>query len=418
MLEALSQLCASEDGDKARRTLARIAPGWLPAQAREVGNADAGGETEGHHRSAGKLCEALEELAQDKTLVLILEDLQWADDSTIELVSALARRRAPAKLMVLGTYAPLSGTGGSLLRAVKQDLLLRRLCVEVRLEPLSRADVAQMISTELDQEELPPELERFLYQQSEGNPLFAHAVLEHLISQRVLVREKTDAGKWKLNGSLDELEAGVPKELVQLIELEIERLSPEEQRILEAASLMEFAFPAWAVAAALKQGAGKIEEACEELARRLWFVHRAGHDDLPNGTRSEFYAFAHGMYRVVLRERQTAARRAEGHIRIAERLRELFDGREADVASEMASHYEEAGSWQRAASALREAARQAQQRAAYREAEQLLERTLRIAENLNEDDRGILSKEVRSELEGVREAIEYGAGGQELSREI
>jgi hypothetical protein len=116
------------------------------------------------------------------------------------------------------------------------------------------------------------------------------------------------------------------------------------------------------------------------------------------------------MYRVVLRERQTAARRAEGHIRIAERLRELFDGHEADVASEMASHYEEAGSWQRAASALRDAARHAQQRAAYREAEQLLERTLRIAENLNEDDRGILSKEVRSELEGVREAIEYGAG--------
>jgi len=109
-----------------------------------------------------------------------------------------------------------------------------------------------------------------------------------------------------------------------------------------------------------------------------------------------------------LRERQTAARRAEGHIRIAERLRELFDGREADVARQMASHFEEAGSWQRAAIALRAAARHAQLGMAYREAEQLLEHTLRIAENLDRGDREILSKEVHSELENVRETIEYG----------
>ena len=80
---------------------------------------------------------------------------------------------------------------------------------------------------------------------------------------------------------------------------------------------MRVVFPAWAVAAALEQDATEIEEACDMLGRRACFIHRAGHDELPDGTRSDFYAFAHGLYREVLYQKQTASRRAKGHTRIA-----------------------------------------------------------------------------------------------------
>jgi predicted ATPase len=214
------------------------------------------------------------------------------------------------------------------------------------------------------------------------------------------------------------METGVPRELVQLIDPEIERLSPAEQRILEAASLMRVVFPAWAVAAALEQDPTETEEACDKLARQLCFIHRAGHDELPDGTRSDFYAFAHGLYREVLYQKQTASRRAKGHTRIAERLGELFTGREENVAREMAMHYEAAGNWKRATSALRTAARHAHQRQAYSEAAQLLQHSLGIAENLSEADRGITEQEIRSELEMARVAMEGAKQPHDVSEEI
>src|SRR5260370_36928687 len=147
------------------------------------------------------------------------------------------------------------------------------------------------------------------------------------------------------------MEASVPDGLAQMIELEIERLSPEEQRILEAGSLISVAFPAWAVAAALEEDPVEIEGACDGLARRLYFLERAGQDELPDGTRSAFYVFAHGLYREVLYQRQVATQRAKRHIRVAERLGELFAGPEGNVAREMALHYEAACNWERAGDA-------------------------------------------------------------------
>jgi predicted ATPase len=219
--------------------------------------------------------------------------------------------------------------------------------------------VSQLLIRKFEQEVLPLGLADFVYQRSEGNPLFVIAVVEHLIAERVLVRRIVDGkAEWEKCEPLPETEAGVPDQLVRMIELAIERLSEQEQRLLEAASLMNVAFPAWAVAAALELDPVETEEACDALSRRLHFVLRAGQDELPNGTSSAFYVFAHGIYREVLYRRQTAARRARRHIRIAERLGQLFAGREAAVAREMSMHYEAAGDHRHAALVEQAAAEQ------------------------------------------------------------
>ncbi len=110
--EALSQLWAPPHGEAARRILSRMAPAWLTIQpevrepeARQPETATVSiTRAAAAERTLGDLCGALEELAADLPLVLIFEDLDWADDSTLNLISALARRRAPAKLMLLATY--------------------------------------------------------------------------------------------------------------------------------------------------------------------------------------------------------------------------------------------------------------------------------------------------------------------------
>ncbi|MDR3750304.1 MAG: AAA family ATPase [Terracidiphilus sp.] len=351
VIEALGQLCASPQREAACRILSRIAPAWL-AHGREPEVAAASpAPPNSRQRLVGDLCAALEELAAEQPLLLVFEDLHWADDSTLNLISALARRHAPARLMVLATLRSRKSSAAHPLKELKQDLLMRRLCAEIVLAPLPKSAVTQLLSRELGQPDLPPELAAFVYRRSEGNPLFVIAVLEHLIAQHILVRkDAAPLAAWQQAAPLaqfPELDDSVPDQLAQMIELEIERLSPEQQHMLEAGSLMHVAFPAWAVAAALELDAADTEEACDELARKLYFVERAGQDELPGGACSAFYVFAHGLYREVLYRRQPATRRAKRHIRIAQQLGQLFAGREASVAREIAMHYEAAGQPQR-----------------------------------------------------------------------
>jgi predicted ATPase len=125
------------------------------------------------------------------------------------------------------------------------------------------------------------------------------------------------------------------------------------------------------VAAALGQDVASTEEACDALVRRVSFVKRAGEDELPDGTRSSFYVFGHAMFREVLYQRQSAARRAARHVRVAERLRAIFYGRDEIIARDAAAHYEAAGDWANAIAMLRLAARRALEMKAYSEAADL-----------------------------------------------
>jgi predicted ATPase len=197
---------------------------------------------------------------------------------------------------------------------------------------------------------------------------------------------------------------GVPRVLSEMIEMQIEALDAEDQRLLEAASLIGVIFPAWAAAAALAGDLEEIEEQYEKLTRRMHFLHAAGHDELPDGTQSAFYVFAHGLYREVLRGRQSPARRARRHLRVAEKLENLFAGREADVSRELAIHFEAAAEWERAAGALCAAAENAERRGARDEGVKLIKDALRLLGNLSERDRATAERKIRQQLAGMDEA--------------
>jgi predicted ATPase/DNA-binding winged helix-turn-helix (wHTH) protein len=399
LMEALRQLCSLPQGDVARETLAAVAPSWLARRAQ----APEAARFSPTSRLPGDLCAALEELARRKPLILVFEDLQWADDATLSLLSALARRRAPARLMLLATCGPRAGLNDHPSKSLQHDLLRRQLCVEITLPPLSKAAVREWLHHKFEQEAFPQGLADRVHQHSEGNPLFAIAILEHLIAQRLLVREVHEGTmRWEQRAPLHALETQVPDRLAQMLEFEIERLRPEEQRILEAGSLMGIAFPLWAVAAALGEDVSLLEERCAELARRLSFVKHGGQDELPDGTPSDFYVFVHGLYREVLYQRQGPTRRGHRHVQIASRLAQLFAGREADVALELAMHFEAAGKWQLAANALCTAAMRAETRQAWAEARELLQRALRLAERLSERERAAALELIHDRLNKIR----------------
>jgi predicted ATPase len=307
--------------------------------------------------------------------------------------------------MVVATYRPRSVPADHPLKSLRHELLLQRLAEEMTIEPLAKPVIMKLLCRDVGGAELPPRVSAFVHEQAEGNPMLALAILHHLITQKLLIRRgQDDEARWTVVEDF-EGNAGIPEELIQMVELEIERLSDRDQRLLEAASLMPVAFPAWAVAAALDEDACEIEESCDALARRCCFVQRAGSDELPDGTMSGFYAFTHAFYRDVLYQRQAATRRARRHVRVAEKLGQLFAGRESLVAREMAMHYVAAGNWRLGVQALQSAARYASERASHDEAADLLERALHIAAGRDESRDVVIS---------IREALSsaYAAKNQ------
>ena len=115
VLEAVSQLCGGSGGDAIVQVLSTQAPTWLvqfPAlvsnRQREILEQEILGAT--RERMLREIGEALETITTDKPLLLVLEDLHWADRSTVDLISTLARRRSRGKLMLIGTYRPVDVT--------------------------------------------------------------------------------------------------------------------------------------------------------------------------------------------------------------------------------------------------------------------------------------------------------------------
>src|SRR5215475_7695695 len=112
VLEALGQLARDAGAEAFARMLARHAPTWLvqfpallnPDQKERLHEEILGASRD---RMVRELCEALEVITTEKTLLLSIEDTHWADPSTLDLISALARRRAPARLLLLATYRPV-----------------------------------------------------------------------------------------------------------------------------------------------------------------------------------------------------------------------------------------------------------------------------------------------------------------------
>ena len=314
MLEAVSQLCGGSERDAIVQVLSTQAPTWLvqfPAlvrnQQREILQQEILGAT--RERMLREIGEALETITTDKPLLLVLEDLHWADRSTVDLISTLARRRSRGKLMLIGTYRPVDVTlAQHPLKTVKQDLLMHQLCREIALEPLTEAEVAEYLAMDSAGGAVPEGLAALIYRHSEGNPLFMVATLDHLRERGLIAVEN---GIWQIKVPLETIELRAPESLRQLIELQIERLSEEEQRALEAASITGVSFTAYADKLYAPGDQEKFENLCEELSRRQHLVRRTGSQQSPDGTISQCYEFAHALYREVFYRRQLPGRRAK-----------------------------------------------------------------------------------------------------------
>jgi predicted ATPase len=154
--------------------------------------------------------------------------------------------------------------------------------------------------------------------------LFLVNVVDYWLSQNVLV---ASAGQWQLAARLEDL-AAVPESLRQMIDKQLGRLTPEQCRLIEVASVAGGEVSTALVAAGPEETAERVEELCEGLATREQFLRALGTDVLADGTVTGRYGFLHALYQQLLYERVAAARRVRLHRRIGEWEEGAFGPRE------------------------------------------------------------------------------------------
>jgi predicted ATPase/DNA-binding winged helix-turn-helix (wHTH) protein len=326
ILEALERLGRVLGPEQLAGTLRQFAPMWLlqlPALTKPAERAQLQQQLAGatRHRMLRELAQALEVLTAEYPLIVWLEDLHWSDYSTLDLVSTLARRRESAWLLVIGTYRPVNVLlSDHPLRVVKQELQLHGHCQELALELLTEMEVTAYLRTRLagGVGRVPLQhLARLIHQHTDGNPLFMVSVVNDLMERGALVEH---AGQWDLRVAPEALAVLTPANIRHMIEQQLERLSPEDQRMLEAASVAGVEFSAATVATATGRRPKTVEEQCARLSRRGQWLKSHGAIEWPDGTLAAGYCFSHSVYQEVLYERVSPGVRAQLHERIGQRL--------------------------------------------------------------------------------------------------
>ncbi|MBY0274232.1 AAA family ATPase [Candidatus Binatia bacterium] len=203
VLDLLSRLCDEVGGDDVVRVLARRAPGWLLQLAGRIDDATADALRARVSNSSweGRLLElgeAMESLASQKPLVLVLEDLHWSDASTIDALAYLTRRTVAARLLVIGTYRAGALLDGRPFLSTLQRLRAGGPAVAIELGPLSIAEIESYLEQRLAPQPLADHVAGALSDASEGHALSLVEVVEHLLEQR---RLQLRDGVWQLDGT-------------------------------------------------------------------------------------------------------------------------------------------------------------------------------------------------------------------------
>jgi predicted ATPase/DNA-binding winged helix-turn-helix (wHTH) protein len=371
LLEALGRLGQGPEGDQLVAVLRQYAPSWLvqmpglvPRSAWESLQRTAGGATQ--PRMLRELTEALDVLTGERPLVLVLEDLHWSDVSTLAWLAYVARRPDPARFLLLGTYRPVDAIiRAHPIRTVMTELTQHQQGVELPLDYLSAGEVAAYCHQRLLGPARSETLAHILHQRSRGHPLFLVTIVEEMRRQGLL-HEEAAAGD--VATAVETIRSAVPQSLRHIIEQQLHQVRPEDQVLLEAASMAGRTFSAAAVAAAVSQATEDIEARLTVLAHHGQFIQAGGLVAWPDGTVAAGYRFLHDLYCETLADRVPPSRQQRWHLQIGVRKETGYGAQAQEIAAELAVHFEQGRDADRALRYLQYAADNALRRSAHADA--------------------------------------------------
>jgi tetratricopeptide (TPR) repeat protein len=316
------------------------------------------------------------EVSRVRPLVLFIDDLHWADVSTIDFLSYLAARVRDRRVLVLLTYRP-----SDLLLAkhpfvhVRAELHSRQQLQEIVLGFLGIDDVERYLSLRYPGHDFPPAFTELIYGKTEGAPLFMVDLLRYLEDRGVIAQS---GQRWTLPRSLPEIATELPESVRNTIARTIDRLDAADRRLLVAAAVQGHEFDTAIVADASASDPADVEERLDELGRVHGLIRAIGPVDLPDRTLSVRYRFVHVLYQNVLYASLQPTRRAVLSGQVAASLLRHHGTRAAAIASELAYLFDAARQYAEATRYFLIAAQHAARLYAFREAVALCQRGLSL----------------------------------------
>jgi class 3 adenylate cyclase len=358
-VEGIGNYLASPDGERIK---ARLGPatrrqlGHLFPQLEQSSPVEIGDPGQARMRLYEALLTLLQIAAEQRGLLLILEDLHWADASTRELLDYLARRVRRSRILILGTYRSDELHRRHPLQPLVQAWQRAGTMETVQLPPLDQAGVARMASAIFDGAPVEEELRDFLFARTEGNPFVLEEFLKAALDQGDIF--KTMQG-WdrKAIGHLK-----LPATVKETILLRVERLQEQQANILRAAAVLGRCFDY-----RMLVGISGESETTVRAALRTFVEQQLAQEEPDAG-----YSFRHALTREAILDDMIAPERERLHARAADQLGEQPGAN----AMELASHLMAAARWQEAIPVALRAATDAEGRKGYLEAVHLYERLL------------------------------------------
>jgi class 3 adenylate cyclase/tetratricopeptide (TPR) repeat protein len=267
----------------------------------------------------------------ERPLVLVCEDLHWADNTSVELLEEVLPLTDRVPLLLVCVFRPRREHPSSRLReTIARDYRHRH--TDLWLEPLSTAESETLVSNLLWVEDLPEQLKGRILDHAEGNPFYLEEVLRSLIDAGALAQEEA-SGRWY--ATRDVADIAIPDTLQGVLLARIDRLQEEARRVLQMASVIGRIF-LYRILAEIAQAECDLEGELLTLQREEMIRERARIPELE-------YIFKHHLTQEAAYNGLLKRERRTYHRRVAEALERLFPDRIEEQVGLLAHHWERAG---------------------------------------------------------------------------
>ena len=275
--------------------------------------------------------EELGRATRTRSYLYILEDLHWADESTLALLIHLANRITQLPVVIIGTYRDeYSQNNPALTRTLEE--LIRMGTRPLRLGGLSRDAIAQMLHS-LSQRQAPERLVSLVFDESQGYPFFVEEVFRHLLEEGKVFDA---AGQFRTDIEIDEID--VPENVRLIIGRRLERFDENEKRVLAAAAVIGRSFSFQLLTGISQIDVDELFTVIEKAQQMGIIVPSAEGPEQP-------FTFAHELVRQTLLAGISPPRKQQLHARVADAIELIYPGAVTERAGEITDHLLKAGSF-------------------------------------------------------------------------
>jgi serine/threonine protein kinase/tetratricopeptide (TPR) repeat protein len=392
-LDAIGPMLEGPGRERLASILRTYAPTWctqLPAVFASTGALEKlQQETIGatKERMMREMGDALGMFANTSPIALLLEDLHWADPSSIDLLRHLCQRISSQRLLIAGTFRPEDlERSNHPLKGYRAEMLTHNLCEEIALDSLSHEHIAIYLNTTFTPNDFPPELSLLIHDKTEGHPLFATNLLQYLQERGDIARKNQH---WSLARPLSEMELEAPESVRSMISRKMDALAEDERRALQYASIEGAEFLSTILARLLDIDEVDLEERLARLEKTHRLITTKGEEELPDGSLATRYRFAHALYQNFLYQDLVNKRRVMLHRQAGDQLLAHYGQRAPQIATQLALHFERGRDFPRAVEFLVHAGDHATKLYANAEAAEHYTRALSLTEKLSGEDQAI-----------------------------